>query len=252
MPKGSEDGFFGEKTDKAVRLFQEHAIERGRMKAKEGKVFTVEKTLDQSGPDGIVGEKTRAELDRWYKENWVKPAPELYHGDYDDEGVAQGKGKRGGEDYHIETPVKQLQRGLKEKGFENVGADDGWFRDKTRDALVDFQSCAAETTRVVNGEPVEVEVTFTGSATGIFDRATQEEYELWEENDYHAPELSDSAMVFAAPGNGGWFVCEEKDIDSLISEVNELDNLRVEIEQFRESCATAKISEDTSQKAKEL
>jgi len=63
MPEGSEDGFFWEKTDKALRLFQEHAIERGRMKAKEGKVFTVEKTLDQSGPDGIVGEKTRAELE---------------------------------------------------------------------------------------------------------------------------------------------------------------------------------------------
>jgi len=177
MPSGSEDGYFGEETDRAVRLFQEHAIKRRRMKCGEGKVFIVDKTLDQSGPDGIVGEKTRAELERWYSEDWVKPAPELYHGDYDDEGVARGRGKRGGEDYHVDTPVKDNQQLLQGIGLYEDSEVDGWFSDKTESAVEEFQRYASEG-RFFKSDTdhtvVELDEKLTGYMRGVLDVPTQE------------------------------------------------------------------------------
>jgi hypothetical protein len=127
LPKDEDDGFFGSKTDSAVRQFQEVAIDKYRMPLKLGKLIETETTLQQSSPDGIVGPKTRDEIDLWKKNEWVKPAIIVRHGDYDDEGVNNRKGERDGDDHHIKTPVKDLQRGLKERGFENVGVEDGWF-----------------------------------------------------------------------------------------------------------------------------
>jgi len=71
-----------------------------------------------------------------------------------------------------------------------------------------------------------------------------------------APAIGDDALIFAAPGfNGGengWFIIEGDEVDSLIEEVNELDRLRTEIEQFRLSCCEAKIKESHTEKASEL
>ncbi len=257
LQEGEDDGFFSSKTDVAVKKFKEIANDKYRMPCKLGKLIEVQSTLEQSCPDGVVGSNTRDEIDLWKKMGWVKPAIILRHGDYDDDGVKNHKGQHGGDDHHIMTPIKELQRGLKERGFESVGAEDGWFRDKTKEAIIEFQTCAAESTRLVMGEIKEVDITFKGNPNGIFDEPTREElYSVWKAHDHKPAGISDSAMIFAAPGmnngEGGWFVCEEKQIDSLINEVTELIDLQEEILQFRESCRAAEISEVTTQKAKEL
>src|SRR5271157_882652 len=83
LPQGSDDGFFGDQTDKAVNDFQDYAIKLVRMKRSVGKTENTDTGLDQESPDGIVGEKTRDELDKWLQNGWVKPVPTLRHGEYD-------------------------------------------------------------------------------------------------------------------------------------------------------------------------
>jgi hypothetical protein len=70
------------------------------MKRNSGKTETTDTTLDQEQPDGVVGKKTRDELDRWLQNNWIEPIPTVRKDDYDDTGVQNGKGKRGGDDHH--------------------------------------------------------------------------------------------------------------------------------------------------------
>jgi peptidoglycan hydrolase-like protein with peptidoglycan-binding domain len=257
LQSGKDDGYFGKETDEAVREFQKCAIDKYRMPLKLGKLVEVKKTLEMSGPDGIVGQKTRDEMDAWKKNGWVKPLVILRHGEYDDEGVATRHGEKGGDDHHINKPIQELQRELKKRGFEDVGLDDGWFHDKTKQAVIDFQECALDVMRVVNGNPVEVEVTFKGKANGVHDEASQIELEWWKTKDYYAPKsIPDSAMIFAAPGhdNGevGWFIVEENDAESFWNEVDCLDHLSVEITRFHDSCERVTIDEAKTKQAKEL
>jgi len=58
LQPGNVDGIFGYRTRAAVRLFQEY-------------VRTIEKRPDIGWPDGVVGEKTREEMDRWAREEKV-------------------------------------------------------------------------------------------------------------------------------------------------------------------------------------
>jgi len=253
--KGEDDGYFCEKTDSAVKEFQKISIDKFRFSLRQGKLIEVSQTLQKKEPDGIVDIATRDELDRWKKNGWVKPSVILRYGDYDDEGVRNHHGKEGGDDHHINTPVKELQEGLTELGFD-PGKHDGWFHDKTKEAVIDFQNCALQKTRIVDEKSIEADITFTGAVNGIFDEPTRIEFDLWMEQRYHAPQISDNAMIFAAPGfndgENGWFVIEENEIDSLIEEVNELDNLRVEIQKFRQSCNCEKLNESHSKNASEL
>ncbi len=190
LPKDSEDGFFGEKTDKAVLEFQDYSIRRFRMKKIEGKVFEIEHALDQTEPDGIVGEKTRKELDRWYREEWIKPVAVLYHGDYDDDGILKGERNRGGEDHHINTPVKDMQNALQKTGLYEECAIDGWFSDKTKEAVKEFQHRAAkgefwksDTDHTV----VEIEEKLSGFQKGVLDVPTQEKLREVGEKKFKVP-----------------------------------------------------------------
>ena len=110
LPQGSDDGFFGDQTDKAVNDFQDYAIKLVRMKRSVGKTENTDTGLDQESPDGIVGGKTRDELDKWLQNDWIKPIPTLRHGEYDDTGVDNGKGKKGTDDHHLGTPVVEAQQ----------------------------------------------------------------------------------------------------------------------------------------------
>jgi peptidoglycan hydrolase-like protein with peptidoglycan-binding domain len=174
LPKGSDDGFFGDQTDKAVKDFQDYAIKLVRMKRSLGKTENTDKGLDQQSPDGIVGEKTRDELDKWLNKDWIKPIPTLRHGEYDNTGVDNGKGKRGTDDHHQGTPVVEAQNNLQKVGVYSDGMVDGWFYDKMLCSVKDFQSAAADATFVVNGNLTQFDQKLTGYQKGEMCPATQE------------------------------------------------------------------------------
>jgi peptidoglycan hydrolase-like protein with peptidoglycan-binding domain len=174
LPKGSDDGFFGDQTDKAVKDFQDYAIKLVRMKRSEGKTENTDKSLDQESPDGIVGEKTRDEIDKWLSNNWIKPIPTLRHGEYDDTGVDNGKGKRGTDDHHQSTPFVEAQNDLQKVGVYTDCAVDGWFYDKMLCSVKDFQSAAADATFVVEGNLTQFDQKLTGYQKGEMCPATQE------------------------------------------------------------------------------
>jgi Bacteriophage peptidoglycan hydrolase. len=174
LPQGSDDGFFGDQTDKAVNDFQDNAIKSVRMKRSVGKTENTVTTLDQQVPDGIVGKKTRDELDKWLQNNWVKPIPTLRHGEYDDTGVDNGKGKRGTDDHHLGTPVVKAQRNLQKVGVYSDGAVDGWFYDKMLDAVKLFQDVASKGMFLINDVLTDIGEKLSGYQKGEHCAKTQE------------------------------------------------------------------------------
>ena len=174
LPKGSGDGFFGDQTDKAVREFQGYAIKAERMKRSAGKTEKTNQTLDVPQPDGIVEKKTRDEIDRWLQSDWVKPIPTLRHGEYDDTGVSNGKGKRGTDDHHEGTPVVDAQKDLQKVGVYSDAAVDGWFFDKMLDAVKLFQETAVKGEFIINGVITDIGEKLTGHSKGELCLKTQE------------------------------------------------------------------------------
>jgi len=193
LSEGDDDGFFGEKTETAIKEFQKYAIDKYRLPLKSGLLIETPSVLQKSTPDGIVDTLTCDELDLWRKNGWIKPVPTLRRGDYDDAGVRNRLGKRSGEDHHAGTVVYDLQKSLRELGFETE--ENGYFGEKTEEALIDFQNFSQQVTRDLDGKEVAVEITFSGKANGIFDEPTRAELELWKENRYRAPAISDDAQV---------------------------------------------------------
>jgi len=174
LPQGSDDGFFGDDTDKAVNDFQDYAIKLVRMKRSVGKTENTDTGLDQESPDGIVGEKTRDELDKWLSNDWIKPMPTLRHSEYDDTGVDNCKGKKGTDEHHQGTPMVEAQQNLQKVGVYSDGAVDGWFYDKMLCGVNDFQSAAADASFVVNGQTTQFDQKLTGYQKGEMCSATQE------------------------------------------------------------------------------
>jgi hypothetical protein len=144
------------------------------MKRSVGKTENTDKGLDQQAPDGIVGKKTRDELDKWLGKDWIKPVPTLRHGEYDDTGVDNGKGKKGTDEHHQGTPVVEAQQNLQKAGVYSDGAVDGWFYDKMLCSVKDFQSAAADATFVVDGKPTQFDQKLTGYQKGELCANTQE------------------------------------------------------------------------------
>ena len=174
LPEGSDDGFFGDQTDKAVNDFQDYAIKSIRMKRSIGKTETTDTTLDQQAPDGIVGKKTRDELDKWLQNSWVKPIPTLRHGEYDDTGVQNGKGQRGTDDHHQGTPVVEAQQNLQKVGIYSDGAIDGWFYDKMLDAVKLFQDVAEKGKFIISGVLSDIGEKLSGHCRGEYCIKTKE------------------------------------------------------------------------------
>ncbi|MBN2037988.1 MAG: hypothetical protein JW768_14700 [Chitinispirillaceae bacterium] len=78
----------------------------------------------------------------WLQNNRVKPDPEYRKGDYDDNGVRNKHGERGGEKYHPGTGLTDVQKLLAAVGAYE-GKIDGWFFDKLEKALSIFHVHAA-------------------------------------------------------------------------------------------------------------
>jgi hypothetical protein len=174
LPKDSDDGFFGDQTDKAVREFQGYAIKTERMKRSAGKTEKTNKPLDVPQPDGVVEKKARDELDRWLQSEWVKPIPTLRHGEYDDTGVSNGKGKRGTDDHHEGTPVVDAQKDLQKVSVYVDCVIDGWFSDKMLDAVKLFQEAAVKGEFIINGALTDIGEKLTGHSKGELCPKTQE------------------------------------------------------------------------------
>jgi cell wall-associated NlpC family hydrolase len=162
------DGYFGDTTDTAVREFQDYAIKTDRMKRSKGKIEQADKALDQSGPDGIVGKKTADEIDLWLRKDWVKPEITLRHGEYDDTGVRNGKGKTGTDDHHKCTPVVKAQENLQKVEVYTGYAVDGWFHDRMYEAVKQFQEAAAEGKFLIGNVLTDIGEKLTGHVKGSY------------------------------------------------------------------------------------
>jgi GH24 family phage-related lysozyme (muramidase)/peptidoglycan hydrolase-like protein with peptidoglycan-binding domain len=166
--KDAVDGYFGDKTDKAVREFQDYAIKTDRMKRNKGKIEQADRALDQSEPDGIVGKKTADEIDLWLRKGWTKPEITLRHGEYDDTGVWNGKGKTGTDDHHKGKPVVEAQENLQNAGVYKEYNVDGWFHDHMYEAVKQFQEAAAEGKFLIDNVLTDIGEKLTGHVKGSY------------------------------------------------------------------------------------
>jgi peptidoglycan hydrolase-like protein with peptidoglycan-binding domain len=144
LDKGLNTGFFGDKTETAVKEFQKLAAADKRKKQKEGKVFSLpqEKITFKGSADGIVGQKTEDEIAVWLQNDYVKPVAVFVKGDFDENGYQDDRGKREEDGYHEGYQVTDFQKYLKSIGVY-TGSLDGWFGPKTQDAVLYFHKAAA-------------------------------------------------------------------------------------------------------------
>jgi peptidoglycan hydrolase-like protein with peptidoglycan-binding domain len=176
LPLKSDDGIFGEKTEAAVKKFQELAGKPERKQADDVKIVKTEKITFDGTIDGIVGEKTEKEIAVWLQNNWVKPDAEYRKGDYDDNGVKNKFGERGGENHHPGNGITELQKDLTTiKAYK--GKIDGIFGEKTEAAVKLFQDKASKGELVEkDGKKAEIkeEEKLKGHRNGVGDGATVE------------------------------------------------------------------------------
>ena len=94
--------------------------------------------------------------------------------DYDDTGVQNGKGKRGGDDHHQGTSVEDAQNNLQKVGVYSDGAIDGWFYDKMLDAVKQFQDAATQKKFIINEVLTDIGEILSGHQKGEHCAKTQE------------------------------------------------------------------------------
>ena len=170
---GKADGVFGENTGTAMKNFQQFALEKKRLHGKSYKM--TETTPRFEGPvDGIVGPKTRDELDVWKREGWIRPVLVLYPGDYDEEATSRGIRERGGEDFHEGKPVQRMQEKLQHTGCYENNVCDGDFGDQTLQELKKFQEWAGKGRFLIKDAIDDVPEKLKGHKSGVYDEPTQE------------------------------------------------------------------------------
>jgi peptidoglycan hydrolase-like protein with peptidoglycan-binding domain len=176
LPQKSDDGFFGDTTEIAVKQLQELAKKPERKKADDVKIVKIDKITFNGSADGIVEEKTEKEISVWLQNNWVKPDPEYRKGDVDDNGVKNKHGERGSDKHHPGSGILDLQKQLTALGAYN-GKPDGWFDEKTEAAIKLFQEKASKGELLEkDGKKAEVkeEEKLKGFRDGVGDGVTVE------------------------------------------------------------------------------
>jgi uncharacterized protein (TIGR02594 family) len=211
------DGYFGDNTDKAVRDFQDCAIKTDRMKRSKGKIEQADKALDQSEPDGIVGKKTADEIDLWLKKDWVKPQITLRHGEYDDTGVQNGKGKSETDDHHKGTPVVKAQENLQKVEVYKDCNVDGWFYDKMQDSVKKFQEAAEAGKFLIDNVLTDIGEKLTGHVKGSYCPKTQAYME----------KVVEKKGVVPKPSKPKWIEIAEKEIGQKEIKGGDKDNPRI-------------------------
>lgn len=174
LPQGSDDGFFGDDTEKSLNVFQDYAIKENRMKRKVGKIETTDKKLEQAQPDGVYGKKTHDELTCWVQNDWIKPILTLRHGEFDQNGVNDIDRKPETDNFHSGNPVLDAQKSLQSVDAYKGFAMDGWFHDKMKDAVALFQQWAEKGQLLINGTTTDIGEKLTGYQKGILCPKTQE------------------------------------------------------------------------------
>ena len=188
LPAGTANGVFGSRTDEVCRQFQQDAGALLRVDRSGGKLLEAGSVTYNDVVDGEVGAAVRDELAVWKREEYLRPLPCLYYGDYDREAVdkgikSSGRGHRDDaqsrrdakqDDYHATgTPVLAAQKILATIGAYR-GALDGWYSDLMRDAVRLFQQYAQKGEFLINGEKSEIEEKLSGHHQGSCDIPTQE------------------------------------------------------------------------------
>lgn len=190
LDKRYADGDFGEKTEKAVKDFQDYAKKPERIKMKDGLLFKIDKITYSGEVDGVVEEKTQNEITLWYQEEYVRPVPNLYHKDFDENWKKNGarNAKEEG-DFHQGTPVTDLQKRLRNVGAYQDGREDGHFFDKTKAELIRFQEAASkgEFLNAAN-EIIKLADTLIDFVKGIACPGTQDYLKMIEEKGLKVPE----------------------------------------------------------------
>ncbi len=178
LPKDSDDGYFGDQTEKAIKDFQNYAIKSERLKQNAGKIETTTKPLDQQNADGIVNKKTRDEIDTWLKNNWIKPVLTLRHGEYDQNGTNGDDRPREGDNFHSGDPILENQKSLQKVNVYTDFTLDGWFHNYMLEAVQQFQDAAEKGTLTIDGKPADLGEKLTKYQKGILCPKTQAHLEL--------------------------------------------------------------------------
>jgi len=142
LTQKSDDGFFGELTEAAVKKFQELAQKPERKKADNVKIVKTKKITYNGTANGIVDENTGKEISFWVQNSWVKPEPEYRTGDFDDNGVKNNCGERGTDNHHPGTGITDFQKDLASIGAY-TGDCTGCFDATTEAAVKLFQEKAS-------------------------------------------------------------------------------------------------------------
>jgi Putative peptidoglycan binding domain len=169
LDKSSTTGYFGDKTEAAVKLLQTCAARRERKKSKERKIFKLDpdKVTFKCQSDGVVDSKTGDEIAIWFQKEYVKPAFEAYKGDFDEEGYQNDKGKRNDPGYHEGYPIMEIENLLcKVKAY--AGECLGFISPEVYAALKYFQQHAAKGEfQDKKGNKVVVQEKLSGHRDGV-------------------------------------------------------------------------------------
>jgi hypothetical protein len=262
LPPGSSDGVFGPRTDTAARNFQTDSRGRLRVDRPGGKLIEAASITFQSSVDGVVGPKTRREIEVWESENFLRPLPNLYYDDYDREAVSRGVRKSGRgygadahaqneaklDDYHdLAFPVLNAQKELAEVDAY-IGDQEGWFGDKMKFGIERFQECAADGTFVVGGTPTTFDEKLTGHQKGVFDIPTREMLQKVKEKGGKVPPRN-TELVFYAPSTDEYVEIDAEAVDFISEEAETSEELARLIQSawtagdFEEACTKAQEAE---------
>jgi len=203
LPSKTANGVFGPKTDKAARAFQKDSQSKLRVLQSSGKLGEATIVTFKSSVDGIVGQKTRDEIEVWKAKNFLRPLPTLYKDDFDRQAINSRKksddrpsvrqwGDRPEEDakqddYHdIGNPVLDAQKDLESVGAYD-GDLDGWFFDKMKDAVELFQEYAAKGQFLINDVLTDIGEKLTGHHKGTHGPETQDFVKKAKEKKWKVP-----------------------------------------------------------------
>lgn len=155
LKEDKPDGDYGEKTEKAVKDFQTAALKPERL-IRNGINLSKAPSITYFGKaDGICEKRTDDEMELWKSKNWIKPVKCLKHGD-------------------SEPEVRMFQNYLKDTGVYLGCASDGWFWNKMRYAVYEFQEAAEKGRFLVKGVLTDMGIKLTGHREGELCVKTQE------------------------------------------------------------------------------
>ena len=160
---GNCTGYFGERTEAALKSFQAYAAKSTRYRKSDKDPEDASAVL-AGYTDGIYDKPTANELKIWLDKGY-QPYPTIRQGEVDDSGVNNGKGECDSDDHHKGTVVTDAQKNLEALGA-TPGKQDGWFYEKMKAAVDLFLDAAEKGKFLVNGVMTDVGETLKNPRKG--------------------------------------------------------------------------------------